>query len=68
MREFESSHCSQAVTQLKIVIAEIAAVPAKWDLLQILFQSLYSKFPQSPRENLDSLWPKIEIFPFLGDA
>jgi hypothetical protein len=66
MSEFDSSQGSQAVTQLKIVATEIAEVPAKCGLLQILFQSLYSKFPQSPSENLDSLWPKIEIIPVFG--
>src|SRR5258708_37721143 len=68
MREFESSHSSQAVTQLEIVASKILQMPANCGFLRICALSPSSQFAQSQSEIADSLWRIFEIFPFLGDG
>jgi hypothetical protein len=67
MREFESSHSSQAVWQLEIVPSKIREMPANGGFSQFLTPSLVVKLGQSQSEIVDSLRLILEIFPFSGD-
>src|SRR3981189_2749709 len=68
MREFESSHSSQAVRRLKISRPAMAEMPANGGLLRIGYWSPGSEIGRCGSEIADSLRRIFEIFPFSGDS